>query len=227
MIFITEGTKVAMRDTGGQHHVPGASLTSGEWNSVGDELLSMAAEDLRVRTELAKDGSLFQGYHPRMRAVHDANATRLETILNSLGWPCERQVGHAAAQAAWLIVQHAIAQPGFQRHALELLRKAVEGGDAPALQVAMLEDRIRTFEGRPQRYGTQFDWDAEGQLNPLPIEEPEGVDLRRRQVGLGPLEDAIEAQRKVVGEEGEEPPPDWQARRREMDAWCREVGWRA
>ena len=26
----------------------------------------------------------------------------------------------------------------------------------------MLEDRIRFFEGRPQRYGTQLDCDAEG-----------------------------------------------------------------
>jgi hypothetical protein len=29
----------------------------------------MAEEDLRVRAELAADGSLFQGYHPRMQAV--------------------------------------------------------------------------------------------------------------------------------------------------------------
>lgn len=187
----------------------------------------MAEEDLRVRTDLAKDGSLFDGYHPRMRAVHDANATRLGAILDSLGWPGERQVGHDAAQAAWLIVQHAIAQPNLQRRALELLRKAVEGGEAPAVQVAMLEDRIRTFEGRPQRYGTQFDWDAEGKLSPLPIEDPEGVDLRRLQVGLAPLEVTIQAQRKIVSEEGEGPPADWHARQREMAAWCREVGWRA
>jgi hypothetical protein len=41
------------------------------------ELLSMAAEDLRVREELARDGSLFEGYHPRMRAVHERNAAGL------------------------------------------------------------------------------------------------------------------------------------------------------
>jgi hypothetical protein len=40
-------------------------------------------------------------------------------------------------------------------------------GDAPALQAAMLEDRIRAFEGRPQRYGTQFDWDANGEPSPV------------------------------------------------------------
>ena len=32
-----------------------------------DELVAMAEEDQRVRAELASDGSLFDGYHPRMR----------------------------------------------------------------------------------------------------------------------------------------------------------------
>jgi len=31
------------------------------------ELLAMAHEDLRIRSELASDGSLFEGYHPAMQ----------------------------------------------------------------------------------------------------------------------------------------------------------------
>ena len=46
------------------------------WSDVRAELLALAEEDHRVRTELATDGSLFRGYHPRMRAVHEANADR-------------------------------------------------------------------------------------------------------------------------------------------------------
>src|SRR5918997_888758 len=109
----------------------------------------MATTDLQVRSELAADGSLFDGYHPRMRAVHDAHAARLSAIFESVGWPCERQVGKQAAEAAWLLVQHAIAQPAFQRHALAMIQAAVASGDAPPLQAAMLGDRIRTLEGRP------------------------------------------------------------------------------
>ena len=186
----------------------------------------MAEKDLRVRRELAADGSLFEGYHPRMRAIHDAHAERLGRILESLGWPGVSQVGREGAEAAWLIVQHAIAQPAFQRRALELLHAAVERGDAAALKAAMLEDRIRTFEGGLQRYGTQFDWDAAGQLSPLPIEDPAGVDVRRRQVGLGSLEDAVRDMRARAAEEREHPPGDWHARQSGMEAWCREVGWR-
>jgi hypothetical protein len=187
----------------------------------------MAKTDLQVRSELAADGSLFEGYHPRMRAVHDANAARLSAIFESRGWPGERQVGKQAAEAAWLLVQHAIAQPTFQRHALALIQAAVARGDAPPLQAAMLGDRIRTLEGRHQLYGTQFDWDASGQLSPLPIEDPAGVDARRQEIGLGPLADAVQDQRAAAKREGERPPENWSARQAELETWCREVGWRA
>jgi hypothetical protein len=198
-----------------------------DWAALRQELLDMAEEDLRVRADLAADGSLYRGYDARMRAVHDRHANRLARILSERGWPGEARVGPDGAQAAWLVAQHAIAQPAFQRQALSALSAAARRGEVPAWQMASLEDRIRTFEGRPQRYGTQFDWDASGQLNPLPIEDPLGVDERRQAVGLRPLEEEIQVQRAAVAQSTERPPADWRARQREMDAWLREVGWRS
>ena len=201
-------------------------MTTPTWGDIRSELLAMAGEDYRVRTELAADGSLFDGYHPRMRAVHEANVDRLAGILSERGWPGEPQVGEDGAKAAWLIVQHAISRPALQREALEALRMAAARGEAPAMQPALLEDRIRTLEGRLQRYGTQFDWDESGELSPFPVEDPESVDDRRRAVGLGPLDEATRAQRRAAAAEGERPPGDWHARRRGMEAWLREIGWR-
>jgi hypothetical protein len=197
-----------------------------DWARIRQKLLSMAAEDLRVRSELASDGSLFQGYHPRMRSVHDENAARLGEMLDRCGWPGEPQVGREGAEAAWLIVQHAIGQPRLQRRALVALQAAAERGEVPPLQPAMLEDRIRTLEGLPQRFGTQFDWDETGQLSPLPIEDLAGLEQRRRKVGLGPLDADLEARREAMSEGPELPPRDWHARQREMLDWLREVGWR-
>jgi hypothetical protein len=196
------------------------------WSGIRRELLAMVEEDLRVRADLAEDGSLFDGYHPRMRAVHEAHAARLGTILDQRGWPTEPRVGRDGAEAAWLIVQHAIGRPALQRAALAALGQAAARGEVPALQPAMLEDRIRTLEGRPQRYGTQFDWDESGELSPLPVEDPDGLTERRRAVGLGPLGEAVQAQRDAAVREGERPPDDWHARRRRMEEWLREVGWR-
>jgi hypothetical protein len=205
---------------------PAGDSSSVDWSEIRQELLAMAAEDLRVRQELAESGSLFEGYDPRMRAVHDRHAGRLAAIVDDHGWPGRHRVGPDGAEAAWLIVQHAIAQPALQRRALAALEAAVARGEVPARQPAMLEDRIRTLEGRPQRYGTQFDWDAAGELSPLPIEDPDGLEARRRAVGLGPLAEAIRERRRETAESGERPPGDWPARQFEMEHWLREMGWR-
>lgn len=191
------------------------------------ELVAMADEDLRIRDELAADGSLFEGYHPRMREVHERNAVRLLVIIEEHGWPGRSLVGEAGAQAAWLIVQHAIGNPPLQRRSLVLLTDAAAQGEVPARQVALLEDRIRCFEGKRQRYGTQFDWDEHGQLSPLPIEDEAGVDERRRAVGLTSLALDVRAKRDAAARSGERPPSDRAARARVADEWLRASGWRA
>jgi hypothetical protein len=188
-----------------------------------EELLALRDEDTALRSELAADGSLFDGYHPRMEAVHHANAARLREIIDEHGWPGRRLAGEDGAEAAWLIVQHAIGEPAFQRQCLELLRASLEAGDVPAWQVAYLEDRIRVFEGRPQRYATQFDMGEDGSPVPYEIEDPEAVDERRRAVGLEPLAARLSREHKVT-------PPDPEARakwEREYQEWLRKVGWRA
>lgn len=190
------------------------------------ELAAMAAEDLQVRAELVADGSLFAGYHPRMEALHRRNAERLEAVLAVYGWPGRSLVGDEGGKAAFLLLQHAIGCPDLQRRALGLLQQAVAAGEADPLHAAMLEDRIRTFEGRPQRFGTHFDWDAAGDLSPLPIEDPEGVDTRRRDVGLEPLAERTRRMREQALLEGEKPPVDFVRRRDEMEHWARSVGWR-
>jgi hypothetical protein len=188
--------------------------------NLGDELLQMDEHDQSVRGELAAEGSLFEGYHPRMEAVHRRNAARLRAILDESGWPTERLVGSDGAEAVWRIAQHAIGEPDFQRLALRLLQAAAGGGEVPAWQPAMLEDRIRMFEGRPQLYGTQLEPDAEGRPRPYPIEDPERLEERRRAVGLEPLAERLaQAEREPL-------PKDRERFEREYQAWLRRVGWR-
>lgn len=192
-----------------------------------DELIKLAAEDQRVRAHLAESGELFRhGYHPEMEAVHERNATRLKEIIAAHGWPGRSLVGEEGAGAAWMILQHAIGEPEFQRRGLVLLRKAARRDEVDALQVAMLEDRVRVFEGRPQRYGTQYDWDANGEISPYPIEDPEQVDQLRATVGLGPLAERTASMREAIAASNERPPADYEARRRDFEAWAQQVGWR-
>jgi Family of unknown function (DUF6624) len=185
-----------------------------------NQLLKMAEEDMRVREELAADGSLFKGYHPRMESVHRENAARLRAILREYGWPGVKLVDKEGEEAAWLIVQHSIGEPDFMRSSLELLKTAAKNQQAPLWQIAHLEDRIRMFEGRLQLYGTSLDWDEQGQMSPYPaIENPGQVNERRASMGLPPL-------RPAHLPSDEKPPADLKARRLEMDQWARSVGWR-
>jgi hypothetical protein len=188
------------------------------------QLLALAERDLTTRERLAKDGSLFEGYHPEMQALHEENAAALDALVGRHGWPTTELVGADGAEAAWLIVQHAISLPEFCRRGLALLRAAAENGALPKWQPAYLEDRIRSLEGRPQLYGTSFDWDDEGLMSPLPIEDAANVDERRAAVGLGPVDEAVARHRR---DSASEPRPRDLARRRAgMEAWASKVGWR-
>ena len=191
-------------------------------------LLDMARLDRSVRAELAASGALFNvGYEPRMAGVHQCNAQRLRRIMESVGWPGSDLVGCDGAEAAWMILQHAISEPDLLRRALPLLTTAAREGKADPAHAAMLEDRIRFFEGRPQRYGTQLDWDADGNLSPGKVEDAQELARRRRAVGLPSLEQQIDDARSRAAAEQERPPADYGAYVSARDQWAADVGWRA
>lgn len=190
------------------------------------DLLAWAAEDERIRSELAQDRSLYSGYHSRMQEVHLRNARQLDAVLDRDGWPGRARVGEEAAKAAWLIAQHSIAWPSFMRKCLSLLEQAAEIGEVPRWQPAYLIDRIRTLEGRQQVYGTQFDWDANGEISPYPIKDADNVDARRVAVGLRPLAPVLVERRANVARSGETPPAHSQEQQRQFEEWTRQVGWR-
>jgi hypothetical protein len=150
------------------------------------ELIHMDDHDQAVRTELAADGSLYEGYHPRMAAVHDANADRLRAIIREHGWPTEPLVGIDGVKAAHRIAQHSINHPEFMHECRQLLDVASACGEVPRWQVAYMDDRIRVYEGLPQRYGTQWR-DGPTGLEPYPIDDAAHVEARRAALGLPPL----------------------------------------
>jgi hypothetical protein len=185
-------------------------------------LLEMAAEQRRVHTELSQSGEIYQGrpLAPRLAEVVGQHASALEAIIEEHGWPGKSLVGEDGSHAAWFVLQHAIERPDLQRRGLPLLRAAVAQGEAAPAQAAYLEDKICFFERRPQRYGTQFDWDEDGRMSPWALEDPERVDEYRSAVGLGPLQEKIEQ----FGQD-EHRPADVERYHQEMGEWAKSVGW--
>lgn len=192
--------------------------------TLSQELVAMAKNDLSVREALVADGSLSHAlYHPRMEAVHKSNAARLAAIIGQYGWPGNSLVGEEGAWAAWLIAQHAIGNPPFMRHCLSLLKQSASNNDVMPWQAAFLEDRIRMYEGKPQRYGTQFQPNKNGKLEPYPIENPQAVNDRRLAVGLNTIEERTAELTAQNARENIPAPPDLDER---YQKWLCSVGWR-
>jgi hypothetical protein len=111
------------------------------------------------------------------------------------------------------------------RRRLLALPGALPPGEVDPARLAVSEDRVRGFEGRAQRYGTQYDRDETGGLGPLLIEDPERVDELRQAVGLRPPDENERRLRGQTACAGERPPHDGAGRQRRKRERERLVGW--
>ena len=157
------------------------------------ELLAMRVEDQAARHAIMADEN--DETRARLDAVDAACTARLKAIIAEHGWPGYALVGDDGADCAWLFAQHADRDLAFQRECLPLIERAVAAADADPQHAAYLYDRIAVAEGRPQRYGTQYD----EHCKPQPIEDAEHVDDRRRAVGLETLAEYDATMRKLHG----------------------------
>jgi len=195
-----------------------------KYSSFAKEILAMYAADQALRARLAASGELFAAYNEEMENLHIANAQRLEEIMQEVDWPSHSKVGEEANQAALIIVQHAISLPEFQRNCLKIIKQAVDNQQEKPQHYAYLYDRICFNERRPQRYGTQYDWDEAGLMSPWKIEDPAQVDKRRLALGLNPLAEQTLAIRQGL-EEKNHPPVDFETRQKAIEEWAKRLGW--
>lgn len=192
---------------------------------IAQRIVDLKNEDLAFRDKLIRQDELEEGYHPDMEAIHIRNAKELEGIIKAVGYPTIAKVGEAASHAAWLIIQHAISLPLFMKMSAEQLAIAVDENQADPKELAYLTDRIAVFEGRPQLYGTSFDWDDNGALSPQPYDDIERVDARRKKLGMNLLSEQTKVIRERAIDENQLPPENIVERSRKYDQWRRDVGW--
>lgn len=196
------------------------------FKSIAKKIIRLKNADLQLRDEFIRKGELGNGYHEEMQALHHKNAEALNEIIDSIGYPTAGKVGKEAADAAWMVIQHAIVRPDFMRKCLKLMENSIpEKSHAERINTAYLSDRIAVFEGRPQLYGTQFDWDENGQLSPNVYDDPDQVNERRKSLGLNSLEDQTSLIRSRARKENQQAPADLKQRNQEMEAWKKSVGW--
>lgn len=161
-----------------------------DFPAIAAELSSMAGIDQAMRGKAHEDDSWDDSVDAR-------NTARMKEIVAQIGWPTVSKVGKEGAEQAWLLVQHADRDVGFQQLCLDLM-KAEPETEVSRTDVAMLEDRVRVNSGRPQLYGTQFTQKG-GAHVPRAIEDPDTVDERRASMGLGTLEEGIRSMYERYG----------------------------
>lgn len=140
-----------------------------------DTILRMAVADQDVRRPEGFDMD-------KMEAVDRENEAPLRDLIENHGVPTISQVGPKAAGAFVVLVQHQSAE--FRRRILPGLKANVDAGEADAEAYALVYDRFERNEGRPQEYGTQLECNAKGYLVEAPIDDSEGVDRRRAELGM-------------------------------------------
>lgn len=194
-------------------------------DEIAKRIISLKRSDLQLRNELINKGVLSDGYNSKMEKLHNMNAMILNNIIDQIGYPTIDKVGIEASEAAWLVIQHSISQPNFMRTCRDLLENAVCEKKADPIHLAYLTDRIASYEGKPQLYGTQFDWDENGKLSPRLYDDLLKLNERRKSIGLNTLEDQTEIIRRQAQEENQSPPKDIEIREQDIEDWKYKVGW--
>jgi hypothetical protein len=196
-----------------------------DYKSIAEKIIDLKNADLALRNKLVQSGQLSEGYNEEMKELHNRNAKILSDIIDTIGYPTIDKVGKEANEAAWLVIQHSIGQPEFMKKSAELLKSAVNENKADPKSLAYLTDRIAVLEGKPQLYGTQFDWDEHGNLSPNLFDDLNKVNKRRKSIGLNTLEEQTEIIRRQAKNENQSPPTDIENRKQEIEEWKRNVGW--
>ena len=151
--------------------------------------------------ELSPDGlAMLRGLiaEATARSDHD-NTEWLKARVATSGWPLNSEVGERGARGAWLLVQHADADPLFQIRALRLMEPLVTRGEASKQNYAYLYDRVMLKLTGKQRYGTQ--WGAcDGAVRPLrPLENEDQLSELRAEMELIPLDEYADHMDRMYG----------------------------
>jgi hypothetical protein len=118
------------------------------------------------------------------------NLIKVKKILDDRGWLGADVIGNQGNSTLFLVIQHANIET--QERYLPMMREAVSKGNAIANDLALLEDRIAITKGEGQIYGSQVGLDQEtGKYYVLPLIDPDNVDKRRAEVGLGTIQDYL------------------------------------
>jgi len=159
-------------------------------DSVYDEDQKHRDQIAEIHTKYGRNSDELKNVGKAMKIADACNLAIVSQILDHHGWLGPDAIGDKANATLFLVIQHAPQET--QENYLPMMRKAVNEGKAVAADLALLEDRVSIGRDEMQIYGSQIGTDPKtGEHYLLPLQEPEKVNERRAQVGLGPIEEYL------------------------------------
>lgn len=181
-----------------------APIPLGEARSLPPERVEAVAAELVRRFERDQEAResdapvLSPERQVRMLEVDADNRRYLLELLREVGWIDIGRFGKKASTAALVMIKHH-EDPAIQMAVLPFVEKDfVPSGGAPEL-FAIFFDGLRMTLGETQRFGSQAGRDATGNPCVLPLEDPDWVEARRREIGLPPLSEYLAQRSEIWG----------------------------
>ncbi|NPD47952.1 hypothetical protein HNS40_20490 [Lentimicrobium sp. S6] len=125
-------------------------------------------------------------------SVFTTNQKRAREMFEEYGFVGFNLAGEEGSEDFWLIVQHSDHNPDFQKEILEKMKIEVDKGNADSQEYGLLVDRVKLNTGQEQVYGTQVAYNMEiCQAYPKNLIDSINVNLRRKEIGLKPIEEYL------------------------------------
>jgi len=136
--------------------------------------------------------SEIKGLTDEWKTVEQADKVLLKTIFKDHGFLGNSEVGEESSRNFLLMVQRFDSDSTFQQQVLVEMKKHVDKINTSPIEFANLTDRVKLNQKKLQVYGTQLELNEKGtSFEPKPVIDPQNLNKRRAEVGLGTIEDAI------------------------------------
>ncbi|MEQ8238613.1 MAG: hypothetical protein RIA69_05330 [Cyclobacteriaceae bacterium] len=165
---------------------------SQDFEAIERQLEEINHQSLRLRSKVMPIIKEYGFDSPQMDSLNskisEFDALSLDfviSIIDQYGWLGKKKIGNTGNQTLFLVIQHAPDNATRKKY-FPLLEQSAEEGSSQRSDMATMKDRILVQDGQLQIYGTQSRM-VDGKLEPFPIQDPDGINKRRKKVGLSKM----------------------------------------
>ena len=189
ILFLTAGTSYSQE------------IRCNDSTFISQQLKAIRQTDQEIRAKVIremtyKDPVAMKKIALEMKVSDQQNQLFISSLLDKCGWP--KGLSILENNTIFLVIDHA--DTAFMTRYFPLLKTQADLGIVAKNDLATLQDRMMLKRGQKQLFGTQT-FKIGNIVTIWPIEDSEGLDTRRRGMGLLPMDDYISLLKKTYQSE--------------------------